>query len=347
MRKLTKEDVKNLVIGGCILGGGGGGSMKLGEKFGLHALTINDVNLVSIDELSPEDLVVCASMVGAPSASNTYYDEIDFKYTLDQMEKELNKEIKAIFTNENGGGSSFNGFIQSAISGLPLIDTIGNGRAHPTGVMGSLSLHKLDDYMSIQTYSGGNPKLKNKIQGFVSGNLEKCSKMIRMASVQAGGAVVVMRNPVNVEYLKENGAIGGLTHAIEVGAIYNKAKKQNESPVDRVVKFLNGEIIAQGAVENYKLTMEGGFDVGSFEVDNYTLKFWNEYMLAKSDSKEFNFPDLIMTFDANTFDPISSDRIKEDMEVIVIGVAKENLKLASTMFDKDLLAEVDEIIKEK
>ena len=93
--------------------------------------------------------------------------------------------------------------------------------------------------------------------------------------------------------------------------------------------------------------MEGGFDVGSFEVDNYTLKFWNEYMLAKSDSKEFNFLDLIMTFDVNTFDSISSDRIKEDMEVIVIGVAKENLKLASTMFDKNLLAEVNEIIKEK
>ncbi len=35
------------------------------------------------------------------------------------------------------------------------------------------------------------------------------------------------------------------------------------------------------------------------------------------------------------------------MEVIVIGVTKENLKLASTMFDKDLLVEVDEIIKEK
>lgn len=345
MRKINRDDVKNLVIGGCILGGGGGGSMLSGQKFGDLALDINEIILLDIEELNDDDLTVCASMVGAPSSKESYVDKEDYIFTIDKFSEYIDQDIKAIFTNENGGGSSFNGFMQAALTGIPLVDAIGNGRAHPTGIMGSLNLHKKKDYNSIQVYSGGNSIINKNLRGVVEGDIKNSAKTIRNAAVLAGGMVAVMRNQVEASYLRKNGAVNGLSHAIELGKVYNLAKEKDICPIKEVVKFLKGEIVACGEVQNYKLNMDGGFDVGKFNVNSFELTFWNEYMTLAKDEELYRFPDLIMTFDKKTKLPITSAELKEGMEIVVIATSKENLILSSTMYEKDLLEEVGEIIE--
>ncbi|MFR6220730.1 MAG: DUF917 family protein [Anaerococcus sp.] len=342
MRIINENDVKNLAIGGTILGGGGGGSRHMGLKDGLSALSQNPIKLVDIEELSDDDLVICASMVGAPSSKESYVDEKDYAYLIEEFNKYSEDKIKAIFTNENGGGSSFNGFILSSLTNIPLISTIANGRAHPTGVMGSLNLHKIKDYKSIQVYAGGNPELGKNVRGIVESSINNSSKTIREAAVIAGGLVAVLRNPVKASYLKENGAKKALEFAMDLGKTFNQAKES----VREACEFLGGEIIGEGKVEDFSLTMKGGFDVGKFKINNLSLNFWNEYMTFEKDGKEiYKFPDLIMTFDKNTSMPITSAEIKENMEVIVIGVKKEKLLLGSPMFEKDLLDQIDSVIK--
>ncbi len=347
MKMLTKEDIKNLVMGGCILGGGGGGSMELGLEFGYQAIETAEINLIDISELEDEDTVVCASMVGAPSAIESFVSKSDYEYSIKKMQKELNQEIKGIFTNENGGGSSINGFMQSALTGIPLVDAPANGRAHPTGIMGSLNLHKNSDYLSTQIYSGGNPDIGNNVRGVVSGNLNSCSKVIRNASVVAGGMVVVVRNPVNVSYLKNNGAVGAWSFAINLGKAYYEALDNKECPIEKVTNFLNGEIVTSGNVSKYELLSEGGFDIGNIYVEDCELTFWNEYMTLDKNKRIYTFPDLIMTFDNKTKLPITTAEIKEGMEITVIASNKDNIPLGSPMFDKELLKEVSEIIKKE
>ena len=53
--------------------------------------------------------------------------------------------------------------------------------------MGSLNLHELKDYKSIQFYAGGKNDLA--IQGFVEGDLKNTAKTVRHASIIAGGMV--------------------------------------------------------------------------------------------------------------------------------------------------------------
>jgi Uncharacterized conserved protein len=69
----------------------------------------------------------------------------------------------------------------------------------------------------INLSRGGNPKLGNKVEGFLQGDISKTAKMVRQAAVEAGGIVAVARNPVDAKYIKENGAINGVGHAIETG----------------------------------------------------------------------------------------------------------------------------------
>ena len=129
---------------------------------------------------------------------------------------------------------------------------------------------------------------------------------------------------------------------MDLGKIFNQAKE----PVREACEFLGGEIIGEGKVEDFSLTMEGGFDVGKFKVNDLSLTFWNEYMTLEKNKEEiYKFPDLIMTIDKNISMPVTSAEIKENMEVIVIGVKKEKLLLGSPMFEKDLLDQIDSVIK--
>ncbi len=52
------------------------------------------------------------------------------------------------------GGSTFNGWLEASMLGIPLIDAPCNGRAHPTGVMGSLNLHRDPNYITTMTLCG-------------------------------------------------------------------------------------------------------------------------------------------------------------------------------------------------
>ena len=48
--------------------------------------------------------------------------------------------------------------------GIPLIDAPCNGRAHPTGVMGSLNLHRDPNYITTMTCVGGRKELGRHVE---------------------------------------------------------------------------------------------------------------------------------------------------------------------------------------
>lgn len=347
--RLTKEILEYALIGGAILGGGGGGSRELGRESGSIALDYGELNLVDISEVPDDTLIVTASAVGAPAAVDKYVKPRDYVRTIEILQNNTGLKIGGIITNENGGAATINGWIQAAMLNIPLLDAPCNGRAHPTGTMGSMGLNKVKGYVSHQAYAGGNPELGNRIEGFVSGDIFKASSMVRQAAVQAGGLVAVARNIVESKYVKENGAVNGISHAIETGRRFYKGLEISPyGAIKSVVEFLNGEIVVEGQVSEFELVTKGGFDVGRVVVKGAELTFWNEYMTLEVGSKRlYTFPDLIMSFDKATGMPLTTAEIKKDMEVVIIGTKKENLKLGAGMFDKDLLKEIEPVINKE
>lgn len=344
--ELNKDSLEYALIGGCILGGGGGGSIDGGRENGQKAIEFGNPKLVSIDELNDKDIILTVSGVGAPAAPLKYVDSDDYINTVKNFIETTKIDVKGIITNENGGGATINGWLQSVALEIPLIDAPCNGRAHPTGVMGSMGLHSNKEYITCQSVSGGNSKEGRHIDAIINGGLDSSAKLVRQCAVEAGGVVAVARNPVEAKYVKENAAIGGISQAIDVGkAFYEGLSKSTEGAIDKVVEFLKGEVVAKGKVENFKLETTGGFDVGILTVDNYELAFWNEYMtLEKEGERIATFPDLIMTFDKNSGYPVTSAEIKKNQEVVVIKTCKENLKLGITMSQMELFNVVQEVL---
>ncbi|TDF94426.1 DUF917 domain-containing protein [Paenibacillus piri] len=341
--KLDESMVTYAVYGGAVLGGGGGGWIEEGLKIGRLALEVGQPKLLTVDEFDEDDLLVTVSMVGAPAAKDQFVKPIHYARALEMLSQQIGKPVKGLNTNENGAGTTVNGWFQSAVTGLPIVDLACNGRAHPTGAMGSLNLSEMENYVSHQAAAGG--KDANYIELSVSGTLEKAASMIRKVSVEAGGLVAVARNPVTVAYAKQHGAAGAITQAIDVGRAL--LSRQGEAAIDAVVSKLGGTFVATGTVTDFQLETTGGFDVGTVQIDHsYEMTFWNEYMtLEKGGERLSTFPDLIMTLDAKTAKPIVTAAVEKGQQLAVITVPKDRLLLSSTMRNEKLLKPVEDIIK--
>lgn len=340
-RLLTRVDLESAVVGGTILGGGGGGSSDDGRALGEAALATGPVNLTDPAELDRGETVAVCAVVGAPGAPDQFVTPDHYNAALvrlaDEAQRQARGHVAAVATNENGGLSTVNGWLQAASLGLPLLDCPCNGRAHPTGVMGSLGLHRDPAYTSIAAFAGGSPE--RYLDGVVMGRLQTTAKAVRDVSVAVGGMVAVARNPVPVGFLVDNGAPGGITQAIDVGQAHRSGG------VGGVAELLRGAVVASGPVTGLRIEQLGGFDVGHLAVDGVRVTFVNEYMSADRGNESLGaFPDLIMTF-ASDGTPIPSAHLHEGQDVQVLVAPAGALRLSSTMSMPELMEPVHALLQ--
>mgnify|MGYP001026056383 CR=1 FL=1 len=343
--KLDEQIVEFAVYGGAILGGGGGGKIEDGLQIGRLALEVGQPVLKTAEEMADEDLLVTVSLVGAPAAKEQYVKPVHYVKAIELLASKLDRPLQGIITNENGAGTTVNGWFQSAITGLPVVDLPCNGRAHPTGTMGSLNLTEIPTYISHQAAIGG--KGDKYVEMLITGSLDITAKAVRQLSVDAGGLVAVARNPISVGYAKQNGAKGAISQAIKIGNALLSNK--GESAIEAVVSELGGSIVTEGTVTTCTLETIGGFDVGKVTIDDcYDMTFWNEYMTIEKDGVRFGtFPDLIMTLDTKTARPIVTAEMVKGQQVAVITVPKEKLSLSSTMSNQKLIKPIEKIINKE
>src|SRR5690606_516844 len=90
-------------------------------------------------------------------AEDQYVKPVDYALALQMLQEHPGGRIARIITSETGAMGTVNGWFQSAVTGIPVVDAAGNGRAHPTGVMGSMALDRLEGYRSVQAAVGGIP----------------------------------------------------------------------------------------------------------------------------------------------------------------------------------------------
>ena len=342
-----------IVLGGAVLGGGGGGDVAGGLRNAQLAVRMGSPVLISLDELDDEAPVITASAVGAPAAKDKMVRPIDHIRALDQIMDLVGdrqgKKLAGIIPNENGAGSGVNGWIQAAALNLPMVDAPANGRAHPTGLMGAMGLHRQKDYHSIQSAVGGNPDLDLYVEMICQGKLAVTANLVRQAAVQAGGLVAVSRDPVPAAYLRENAAPGATSQAMHVGQVVLAEKdKGGQAVIAAVVSAVSGQITCQGIVKQLRLETVGGYDIGLVVIEGdqaAELTFWNEFMTLEMDgNRQATFPELITLLSLETGLSISSAELTEGHQVAVLTAPQENLILGKGVLLPETLAEAEKAI---
>jgi DUF917 family protein len=227
--KVNKGTIEAAVLGGAVLGGGGGGWIEEGRELAGVAVKRGFREILPIEDVSEDALLLTVSAVGAPSAGSTALKPDDYVRAVELFLEKTGIKVGGLISSEIGGLGVVNGWVQSAFLNIPVVDAPCNGRAHPLGLMGSLGLHREKEYVSFQAAVGGNKAKGNRIEDFFKGSVQEVSKLVREASIKAGGMVAVARNPVPAHYVKKNGAPGAIRMALRLGKIMLEARRTLKS----------------------------------------------------------------------------------------------------------------------
>jgi uncharacterized protein len=347
MRLLTIDDVRAACIGGGVLAAGGGGWLRHGLKNGETAVSLGRPMLATIDEILEDGIIVTVTAIGAPASPDWQMYPRDYIRALELLIKELGRPIAGVMTAQNGYSTSINGWLQSAMLDIPVIDAAGDVRAHPTGNMGSMGLTKLPGYQTIQTVVGGNREQGAYLEVVAKGDVTRTSHILRAASIQSGGFIASARNPIPASYVRKNAALGAVSLAIRLGEAMSAAEGSGGAAViEAITGTLKGRVLGTGRVSLAEIETRGSYDRGRFVVDAaphpLTVYVLNEHMAVEGGGQRLStFPDVIALLSTETGQPVAVEHTRVGQEVAVLAVDRGVLPLASGVTDPDVFPEVE------
>jgi DUF917 family protein len=347
IRELTSSDASNAIWGGSVLACGGGGWVSHGELMADMATRIGTPVLCSVDEIPDDALVATVTAIGAPGAADWEIQPRDYVNALQLLMERVSGPVVAVLTAQNGASTTLNGWIQSAMLGVKVLDAAGDVRAHPTGKLGGMGLTDRPGYRTVQAVSGGNRKLHGETRLVTEGTIVTTSNILRDVSVRVGGFIAAARNPVEAAWVKKHAAIGAISYALDLGAAMQAAAPRGaEAVIEAACAQTGGTVLARGPahITNPRVT-SGGFDHGAFRVEGLELRYLNEYMTVdRGSDRVATYPDVITTLSLATGRPATISAVEEGDQLAVFHVHRDRIPLSSSTTDRIALAEVEAIM---
>jgi DUF917 family protein len=346
MRELTPDDALDAVWGGSVLACGGGGWVDHGLMMGELSTRLGRPVLCSLEEIEDDATVVTVTAIGAPASPDWEIRPLDYVRALQLVAGELERPVTAVMTAQNGSSTTLNGWIQSAVLGVKVLDAAGDVRAHPTGKLGALGLTRRPGYRTVQAVAGGTRRLCGGLEVVVQGEVIPTSDVLRDVCVRAGGFIAAARHPVEAAFVKANAAEGAIGYALSLGHAMRLAAPAPEAVIEAVLASTGGRIVARGRAQSVTpLRTAGGFDHGAIGVEGCVIRFLNEYMTVdRGGDRLSTYPDVIATLSLEDGLPVSIADMGEDREVALLVVDRSLLPLSSSTRDRYALEEVEAIM---
>lgn len=330
----SNDKIEALILGSSFLGGGGGGDLKLGLEIGRSLIKLGVVEIRSIDEISRNSTIVTTSVVGPQSGDSWKRSSlaVNLARAVATMSKAIGRDIDGIISSEIGAINTLSPFPASLFLDIPVIDAPCNGRAHPTVLMGSLGLHRIQGYITTLVAVWGGVG-GSKGYSIVKGSLEETVNTLR-AIVQLRGSVATARNPIDAEYVKANAALGSISFAIELGSVIRDYRSDPDEVSHRIAEKLSGKVIEDCVALDNSFEVREGLDAGKVEMicgsKSYLLVYANEYMYLESGGEMISvFPDLISLIDLSSGLPLLSKDLVKGSRFDVVLVDWKKLRLGS------------------
>jgi len=350
MRELTEHDARDAVLGGGVLACGGGGWKHHGELMGCLATAMGRPVLAQVDELPADSWVATVTAIGAPASATWEIRPVDYVHALQALMDAVPVPIAAVMTAQNGYSTTLNGWIQSSVLGVKVIDAAGDVRAHPTGKLGSLGLGTRPGYVATQVVSGGSRDLHGHFLSVNKGDVNTCDDVLRDISVRTGGFIASARNPVELDWVRSTAALGAVSLALDLGSDMAEAgvgrAGAGETVLDAVCTRLSARVVDAGPLSHERpLETFGGWDRGAFRIGDHTVPYLNEYMaIDSSDRRVATYPDTIAILDRSTGEPLAVKDAVEGLNVVLVAAHAGKLPVSSSAIDTVGLRECEEIM---
>jgi uncharacterized protein len=240
-----------------------------------------------------------------------------------KLERFLGKKIGAILCAEAGGLNSTIPFVIGAMTGIPVIDGDGMGRAFPELQMVTFTLHGVSATPMVVVDDKGNSIVLECIDN------KWTERLARTATIEMGGSVLIALYPMTGAIAKKACVRGTLTLARRLGEILRESRLAHADAIAAIQSKLNAATIFEGRVTDIARRTETGFargdakfvGVDDYKGHNYRIEFQNEFLIAERDGEPIvTTPDLITLLDADTGAPITTETLRFGLRVVAIAI---------------------------
>ena len=325
------DALESIAIGAGILGTGGGGNPYYGK---LHARSLIDagrrVEVVSLAEVPDAGVVVSVGSMGAPTVSIERIARGDESLVaLRTLEAHVGRAAEYLIAGEIGGVNATRPMVVAAMTGLPVIDADGMGRAFPELQMDTFSIYGVP----IAPAALADPRHNTVLFPTVD-SAHTLERYARAVTIQMGGSAGYAFPIMSGADAKRTAVPGTISLARAIGDAVRSARSRNEHPLDALLAACGGQTLFNGKMVDVERRMEGGFARGQLVIDGLgvnlreqlTIEFQNEYLVARRGAEVLAIvPDLICIADLETGEPITTEILRYGLRVAVLGIPAPEL----------------------
>jgi len=320
LKKLSAENLTDLVDGAAIFSAGGGGDPLVGHNI-VETLTEKRFPVYLVDSLEVPDheTVMNFACVGA-TASVAYHGDAALK-TLVTLEEFLGKKAYAVISAEMGGFNTLAAVGVAARRGIPIVDADGAGRAVSEV---HLKVYTLDDIpltpMTIADIDAQNVVLIKQTL-----DSKAAERIARTLVAEWGQTMYTARGVLTGVQMKTSSVLGTLSNAMRIGMLLRKAV----DPLNAVLKETHGFKLFGGVASAVEHETKAGFTWTTVtlngthenEGSKFEFKAKNEVLIGyKNEKLAAIAPDIITPVHAETCKCVPAEKIKKNDKLAVIGI---------------------------
>jgi len=319
MKKLSRQNLIDLVDGAAIFSAGGGGAPEVGYKIVDELVEEEyDVRLVDPSRVPDEMMVVNFACVGA--TTEVAYDSEAAVKTLRALEEYVGREAYAVIPIELGGFNTLVAVDVAARCGIPVVDADGAGRAVPEV---HLKVYTIDN-ISLAPMAVADIYCKNLVIVKQTQDSRSAERIARTLAAEWGHSAYTARRILTGKQVKTSPISHTLSKSIRIGMLLRKGV----DPIGAVLKETKGFRLFQGVVEEVERETKAGFTwtnvmlSGTNESQNseFQLRAKNEILVAYRDGKLVALaPDIVTPVHPETGKCVTAERIKKSERVTILG----------------------------
>ncbi|MCF8070566.1 MAG: DUF917 domain-containing protein [Desulfobacterales bacterium] len=333
MKKLSLQDIHDILNGCVILGTGGGGELSEGLEMVDEAISSGkEFIMVDVDEIPDDSIIFTPYLLGAiselPEDELKKYENLPqstekpILIAVNRLEKHIGKKMYGTIAGEAGGANTAVPIYVAAMKGVYVLDADVAGRAVPECNNSTYYINRLPVAPVAVSNEFGEVAIYENIKDDV-----REEDILRSFAMVSKNNIACVDHALEMKVLKNAIIPGTLSKAMALGKAFRTAKENNENIAEKIAIAAGGKIAFIGKVESFEWKTESGFTIGAFEADGsdkYTgdkLKVWfqNENLMSwLNDDIYVTLPDLICVIDMDNNEPVTNPNYRKDMNIAVV-----------------------------
>jgi DUF917 family protein len=333
MRTLTRDEIKNILLGCSILGTGGGGTMDEGMRMVDEAFAAGKrFRLASFDE-APEGALVgtpygCGAISPLTEEDIKKYARLPiaakspFLTAIEALEKVLGRSLDAVISTELGGMNTASAFYTGAMTDRYIMDGDPAGRSVPALQHSTYFLSGIPMCPMAVANKFGECAIFTSVVDDARGE-----DLVRALAVASQNMIAVVDHVNTVGALKNSVITGAISSAERLGQAFRNAVDAGEDCALAAANAGGGKQMLHGVVKSCWYETRDGYTFGDMLISGSgawagrELKVWfqNENIISWLDGEIYvTVPDLVIVIDMGKKFPLLNPYAKAGIEVSVI-----------------------------